>query len=58
MQFIGKIMGDPNKRDIKAIRPLIDKINALEPGMKKLSDEELADLVRFLSELAGKKRQG
>src|SRR6266568_898137 len=42
MQFIGKIMGDPNKKDIKAIRPLIDKINALEPDMKKLSDEELA----------------
>src|SRR5712692_5817112 len=42
MQFIGKIMGDPNKKDIKAIRPLIDKINALEPAMKKLSDEELA----------------
>src|SRR6266704_1777793 len=42
MQFIGKIMGDPNKKDIKAILPLIDKINALEPDMKKLSDEELA----------------
>src|SRR5216684_1086664 len=42
MQFIGKIMGDPNKKDIKAIRPLIDKINALEPDMKKLSEEELA----------------
>jgi preprotein translocase subunit SecA len=42
MQFIGKIMGDPNKKDIKAIRPLIDKINTLEPDMQKLSDEELA----------------
>src|ERR1700730_12666148 len=42
MQLLGKIMGDPNKRDLKAIQPLIDKINALEPNMKKLSDEELA----------------
>ncbi len=42
MQFIGKIMGDPNKKDIRAIQPLIDKINALEPAMKKLSNEELA----------------
>src|SRR5438034_5217921 len=42
MQFIGKIMGDPNKKDIRAIQPLIDKINALEPTMKKLSNEELA----------------
>src|SRR5215472_13317327 len=42
MQFIGKIMGDPNKKDIRAIQPLIDKINALEPAIKKLSNEELA----------------
>src|SRR5712691_10326767 len=42
MQLLGKIMGDPNKRDLKAIQPLIDKINALEPAMKKLSDEALA----------------
>ena len=42
MQFIGKIMGDPNLKAIKAIQPLIDKINVLEPAMQKLSDEELA----------------
>src|SRR5438105_520258 len=42
MQLLGKIMGDPNKRDLKAIQPLVDKINALEPAMKKLSDEALA----------------
>src|SRR5215472_17529471 len=42
MQFIGKIMGDPNLKAIKAIQPLIDKINVLEPAMQKLTDEELA----------------
>ncbi len=42
MQLIGKLMGDPNKRDLKVIQPIIDKINALEPAIKKLSDEELA----------------
>jgi preprotein translocase subunit SecA len=42
MQFIGKLMGDPNKRDLKAIDPIIDKIEALEPTLQKLSDEELA----------------
>jgi preprotein translocase subunit SecA len=42
MQLIGKLLGDPNKRDIKAIQPIIDKINALEPSLKKMSDEELA----------------
>ncbi len=42
MQLLGKIMGDPNKKDLKAIQPIVDKINALEPAMKKLSDAELA----------------
>ena len=42
MQLLGKLLGDPNKRDLKAIQPLIDKINALEPAMQKLSDDELA----------------
>jgi hypothetical protein len=42
MQLLGKIMGDPNKRDLKAIQPFVDKINAFEPAIKALSDEELA----------------
>jgi preprotein translocase subunit SecA len=42
MQLLGKLLGDPNKRDLKTIQPLIDKINALESAMKKLSDDELA----------------
>jgi preprotein translocase subunit SecA len=52
MQLLGKLLGDPNKRDLKAIQPLIDKINALEPAMKKLSDEELkAKTAEFRSQL-------
>src|SRR5438128_2782948 len=52
MQLLGKLLGDPNKRDIKAIQPLIDKINALEPAMQKLSDDELAaKTVEFRSQL-------
>src|SRR5438034_10135235 len=42
MQLLGKIMGDPNKRDLKAIQPFVDKINALEPSIKTLKDEKLA----------------
>ena len=45
-------MGDPNKRDIKAIQPIVDKINAFEPAMQKLSDEELAaKTIEFRSQL-------
>src|SRR5437016_6350398 len=42
MKLLGKLLGDPNKRDLKVIQPLIDKINAFEPTMQKLSDDELA----------------
>jgi preprotein translocase subunit SecA len=53
MQFLGKILGDPNKKELKAIQPIIDKINAHEPTIKKLSDEELATKTKeFRSQLA------
>jgi preprotein translocase subunit SecA len=42
MQLLGKILGDPNKKELEAIHPLVDKINALEPTIEELSDEELA----------------
>src|SRR2546425_7716358 len=53
MQLLGKLLGDPNKRDLKVIQPLIDKINALEPAMQKLSDDELAaKTAEFRAQLA------
>jgi len=36
-----KIFGTPNDRKIKATRPLVERINALEPEFQALSDEEL-----------------
>jgi preprotein translocase subunit SecA len=36
-----KIFGTQNERELKSIYPLVDKINALEPEMQKLSDEGL-----------------
>ncbi|HLH61532.1 MAG TPA: SEC-C metal-binding domain-containing protein [Ktedonobacteraceae bacterium] len=42
MQLLGKMLGDPNKKELKAIQPLVDKINELEPAMEQLSDDELA----------------
>jgi preprotein translocase subunit SecA len=42
MQLLGKMLGDPNKKDLNAIQPIKDKINTFEPNVKKLSDEELA----------------
>jgi preprotein translocase subunit SecA len=42
MQLLGKMLGDPNKKELKTIQPLIDEINELEADMQQLSDEELA----------------
>ena len=36
-----KVFGSPNDRKVKAVQPLVDKINALEPDFQKLSDEEI-----------------
>jgi preprotein translocase subunit SecA len=36
-----KVFGTSNDREIKRIRPLVDRINALESEMEKLSDEQL-----------------
>ena len=38
-----KIFGTPNDRTIKALRPLVDQINALEPEFEALSDEGLIE---------------
>ncbi|HKF37997.1 MAG TPA: hypothetical protein VKB35_13970, partial [Ktedonobacteraceae bacterium] len=53
MQLLGKMLGDPNKKDLRAIQPIIDEINALEPTIKELSDEELAAKTKeFRSQLS------
>ena len=36
-----KIFGTKNARVLKGLRPLVAAINALEPEMRKRSDEEL-----------------
>ena len=52
MQLLGKMMGDPNKKELNTLQPYIDKINAFEPTFKKLSDEELAEKTKeFRSQL-------
>ncbi|MGI3169711.1 preprotein translocase subunit SecA [Pseudooceanicola sp. C21-150M6] len=38
-----KVFGTPNDRKVKATRPLVQKINALEPEFEKLSDEGLKE---------------
>ncbi len=50
-----KVFGTPNDRKIKATRPLVAKINALEPEFEKLSDQGLKDKT---AELAKRAKEG
>jgi preprotein translocase subunit SecA len=53
MQLLGKMLGDPNKKELKLIQPLIDEINELEKDMQQLSDEELtAKTAEFRAQMA------
>ncbi|CDM64672.1 preprotein translocase subunit SecA [Pyrinomonas methylaliphatogenes] len=52
-RFLTKLFGTPNQRYLKSIRPLIERINALEPEMQQLSDEEMrARTIQFKERVA------
>ena len=40
-KLAAKVFGTSNEREIKRISPLVDQINALEPQMQQLTDEQL-----------------
>jgi len=53
MSFLTKLLGDPNAKAIKKLRPNVDKINALESEYEKLTDEQLkAKTTEFKNRLA------
>ncbi len=39
--LLGKVFGTKNEREVKRLQPRVAAINALEPEMQKLSDDEL-----------------
>ena len=41
MGFLSKIIGTHSEREVKRVIPIVNKIEAMEPEMEKLSDEEL-----------------
>ena len=47
-----KVFGTPNDRKIKATRPIVEKINALEPEFEKLSDDDIKAKTLELAERA------
>src|SRR5213595_4303906 len=47
-KVLTKVFGSSNERFLKTIRPLIERINEFEPGIQKLSDEQLRERTAFL----------
>ena len=50
MGFFDKLFGSYTDRELKKIRPIADKVDALGPEMEKLSDEALRDKTREFKE--------
>lgn len=45
-RFLSNLTGDPNVREIQRLGPIVEQINALEPEMQKLTDEQLKELTQ------------
>ncbi len=41
MKFLTKVFGSKNERDLKKMQPVVERINALEPAVQTMTDEEL-----------------
>src|SRR5208282_3468879 len=51
--LLGKVFGTKNEREIKRLQPRVEAINALEPEIQKLSDEQFrARIQERLSSIA------
>ena len=41
LNFLTKVFGSKNERELKQLQPIVERINALEPKIQALSDEQL-----------------
>ncbi len=48
--FLTKIFGSKNEREIKRLMPLVERINALEPQMQAMTDDELKNQTSIFKE--------
>jgi len=55
---VARFIGTKHERDVKRIQPLVEAINALEPEMKKLSDEEIGARTAALRTEVAERMQG
>src|ERR1051325_9857541 len=51
--FLAKVVGTSNERELKRLRPIVGEVNALEPAIKALTDEQLrAKTITFRERVA------
>ncbi len=48
--FLTKIFGSKNERELKKIQPIVEKVNVLEPQIQAMSDEKLKAQTELLKE--------
>ena len=56
MGLMDKIFGTHSQHELKRIYPIVDRIEALEPEMKALSDAELKDKTREFKDVSKRER--
>ena len=49
-KFLTKVFGSSNQRYLKTLLPVVEQINALEPEIKRLSDEQMRERIARLRE--------
>ena len=54
MSLISKVFGNSSSREVKRLKPLVDKIEALRPEMMKRSDDELREKTQEFKERLGR----
>ncbi|MBW1962909.1 MAG: preprotein translocase subunit SecA, partial [Deltaproteobacteria bacterium] len=53
LNFLTKVFGSKNERELRKLQPYVEKVNALEPEMQAKSDEQLrAQTGKFKERLA------
>ena len=52
LDFLKKFLAGSNEAELKKIRKIVDKINALEPDMQKLTDDQMREKIDELKQRA------
>ncbi len=57
IKLLTKVFGSRNERTLRRMRKVVNVINAMEPEMEKLSDDELKAKTAEFRARSGKRRQ-